>query len=255
LRLAVARLPKIFSFKIAFMIGKRIADQGRPVLSVEQRPTSKTTEEPIYGCDLGFVESFEHLVSESRDIPVKQKKNAPTTVGELLHWSYANLAMAHAAVSSKAPSYGTLHFMIRARLYKGLNEGRMNIGPFADEERLKMVLPQACCYCGSASNLSVDHLIPTKRGGQDSSDNMVWSCRSCNSSKGAQDVLEWFNGKGQFPPLLLLRRYLKLAIEICRSTGQMATPLEVAGEYPFTLNAIPSSYPEPESLRLWIVEI
>lgn len=28
------------------------------------------------------------------------------TVGELLHWSYANLAMAHSAVTAKAEKYG-----------------------------------------------------------------------------------------------------------------------------------------------------
>jgi hypothetical protein len=43
--------------------------------------------------------------------------------------------------------------MIRARLYKGLRGGTMNIGPIADDERLKMILPQACCYCGSNQHL------------------------------------------------------------------------------------------------------
>ncbi len=72
-----------------------------------------------------------------------------TTVGELLHWSYANLAMGHSAVSAKCDKYGRRHFMIRARLYSGLNKHTLSIGPLADDERLKMVLPQACCYCGS----------------------------------------------------------------------------------------------------------
>jgi hypothetical protein len=31
-----------------------------------------------------------------------------TTIGELLHWSYANLAMAHKAVISKDEKYGPL---------------------------------------------------------------------------------------------------------------------------------------------------
>jgi hypothetical protein len=137
-----------------------------------------------------------------------------TTVGELLHWSYANLAMAHSAITAKAEKYGRTQFMIRSRLYAGLNKQTMSIGPLADDERLKMVLPQACCYCGSRDYLSVDHLIPTKRGGANTGDNLVWACRSCNSSKCARDALEWLKEKNQFPPILLLRRYLKLAIEM-----------------------------------------
>ena len=87
------------------------------------------------------------------------------TIGEKLIRSYSNLAMAHSAVSAKLEKYGRVQFMIRSRLYKGLMSKSMNIGPLADDERLKMVLPQACCYCGSRESLSVDHLISTKRGG------------------------------------------------------------------------------------------
>lgn len=178
-----------------------------------------------------------------------------TTVGELLHWSYANLAMAHSAITANAEKYGRTQFMIRSRLYSGLNKQTMSIGPLAEDERLKMVLPQACCYCGSGRFLSVDHLIPTKRGGANTGDNLVWACRSCNSSKCAQDALEWLIERNQFPPILLLRRYLKLAIAMCRERNLMDVPLSEAPELPFSLTAIPTSYPEPSNLRLWVTEL
>ncbi len=178
-----------------------------------------------------------------------------TTVGELLHWSYANLAMAHSAITSKAEKYGRTQFMIRARLYAGLNKQTMSIGPLADDERLKMILPQACCYCGSRMHLSVDHLIPTKRGGANTGDNLVWACRSCNSSKCARDALEWLAERNQFPPILLLRRYLKLAIEMSRERTLMDTPLAAALDLPFALAAIPKAYPPPTQLRLWVVDV
>lgn len=177
-----------------------------------------------------------------------------TTVGELLHWSYANLAMAHAAVTAKAEKYGRGHFMIRSRLYAGLNKKTMSIGPLADDERLKMVLPQSCCYCGSTDHLSVDHLIPTKRGGANAGDNLVWACRSCNSSKCARDALEWLAERNQFPSLLLLRRYLKLAIEMSREMNLTTLPLDAAPDLPFSLSMIPTTYPQPKQLRLWVVE-
>lgn len=177
-----------------------------------------------------------------------------TTIGELLHWSYASLAMAHAAVGTKAEKYGRLHFMVRARLYSGLNKRTMNIGPLAEDERLKMLLPQACCYCGSRDHLSVDHLIPTKRGGANSGDNLVWACRTCNSSKCAGDALQWLADRNQFPALLLLRRYLKLAIEISQARQLMDAPLASAPELPYSLAAIPRAYPAPSQLRLWVVD-
>ncbi len=177
------------------------------------------------------------------------------TVGELLHWSYANLAMAHAAVTANAERYGRIHFMIRARLYAGLNKRTMNIGALVEDERLKMILPQACCYCGSREFLSADHLIPTKRGGANTGDNLVWACRSCNSSKCARDALEWLAERRQFPSLLLLRRYLKLAIEMARDRSLMNTAWIEAPDLPFALAAIPKAYPKPGELRLWVTSV
>ena len=175
-----------------------------------------------------------------------------TTVGELLHWSYDNLAMAHSAITSKAGKYEPRHYMVRSRLYKGLNNQTMNIGPLADDERLKMILPQACCYCGSREYLSVDHLIPTKRGGANTGDNLVWACRGYNSSKCAHDALEWLASRNQFPPILLLRRYLKLAVELSRERYVMSALLISPPDVPFSLAAIPKSYPLPSQLKLWV---
>lgn len=161
--------------------------------------------------------------------------------------------MAHQAIEAKADKYGPVQFMVRSRLYKGLNRQTMNIGPLADDERLKMLLPQSCCYCGSREYLSVDHLIPTKRGGPNIGDNLVWACRSCNSSKCASDALEWLKLRDQFPPILLLRRYLKLAVEMSRERNCMDAPLSAPPDLPFSLTSIPKSYPPPNQLMLWIL--
>lgn len=184
-------------------------------------------------------------------------KWVPTTLGESLHWSYANLAMAHAAVAKGAQQYGRLHYMIRAHLRKGLLAGTMNIGSIAEDEKLKLVLPRSCCYCGVEDALSVDHLIPRGRGGIDAGENMVWSCKSCNSSKGKKDVLVWLNERGRFPPLLLLRRYLKLAHGISAERGLLSTPLEIARglDLPFSVASIPHRYPAPSELVLWVIPL
>ena len=41
-----------------------------------------------------------------------------------------------------------------------------------------------CQYCGSRSNLTVDHVIPKSKGGGSNWDNIVASCAPCNRRKG-----------------------------------------------------------------------
>lgn len=45
-----------------------------------------------------------------------------------------------------------------------------------------------CQYCGSKSNLTVDHIIPRSKGGQNTWENMVACCESCNTKKGNYDL-------------------------------------------------------------------
>lgn len=182
-------------------------------------------------------------------------KREITTIGEYLYWSYANLGMAHAALSHGIEKYDRVHYIIRSRLYKGLCEGTMHIGSLADDERLKLIIPHACSYCGSHEHLAVDHLMPRKLGGNDCGDNMIWACRSCNSSKGASDVLEWLSKKESFPPILLLRRYLKLAIDYCVENKIMAIPIIDVPSLPFSLRCIPHNYPPLPELRLWVIPL
>jgi len=41
-----------------------------------------------------------------------------------------------------------------------------------------------CQYCGSRSNLTVDHVVPKSKGGGSSWENIVASCAPCNRRKG-----------------------------------------------------------------------
>jgi 5-methylcytosine-specific restriction endonuclease McrA len=40
-----------------------------------------------------------------------------------------------------------------------------------------------CQYCGAASHLTVDHVVPRSRGGRSTWDNVVTSCAPCNVRK------------------------------------------------------------------------
>jgi hypothetical protein len=43
-----------------------------------------------------------------------------------------------------------------------------------------------CQYCGATKRLTIDHVIPKSRGGEDTWENMVVACSSCNTQKGSR---------------------------------------------------------------------
>lgn len=176
------------------------------------------------------------------------------TVREHIAWSYGNLARAHAALEAGVSSYRREHHGIRARLYKGLCTGSMKMRSLYDDERLKMVHTQACCYCGSTDSLTVDHMIPRIAGGSDQADNLVWACRSCNSSKRDSDMLEWMTRKRVFPALFVLRRYIKLVAAYCSNNDLLEVDVAVAllMDLPFDLSLLPHRFPALGELRLWV---
>ena len=173
------------------------------------------------------------------------------TLGESLYWSYANLGMAHAALTRQSQNYGQLHYMIRSRLYKGLIEGKMNIGHLMADEKLKLKAERQCSYCYSMDNLSIDHMIPSAKKGSNYAENLILACKTCNSSKGSKDFLVWYSMRDEFPALMLLRRYLKLCIELSRDLAIMEHPLEKTLNLPFDVKAIPHNFPPPNLLKLW----
>ena len=41
-----------------------------------------------------------------------------------------------------------------------------------------------CQYCGSTKSLTLDHVIPTSKGGKHEWNNITTACESCNNRKG-----------------------------------------------------------------------
>jgi hypothetical protein len=176
------------------------------------------------------------------------------TVREHIAWSYANLGRADAALKDKCTKYSRIHHIIRSRLFNGLVNDKMKMRSLYDDERIKMIAPQACYYCGSREKLSVDHLIPKIKGGADESDNLIWACRSCNSSKHGRDMLSWLISKGKFPAILLLRRYIKIVARYCDQRDLMDMNLQDVCDMdlPFDLRLLPYKYPPLPELKLWV---
>lgn len=200
----------------------------------------------------------------------------PRTVRESLYWSYANFAMACVSCKHDEPTYQQTDYIVRNKLYHGLLRGTIRPRSLLIDEREKLATATACCYCGAEGDLTLDHLVSQLKGGSHSADNLVVACRPCNSSKGALDLLEWMAKRGLFPPLYLLRRYLKLAIRYCeehdlmdlvlrertpqaRSSPTLFDNLEAddsterLAACPFALRLLPFDFPDPPELvaRYW----
>ena len=173
-------------------------------------------------------------------------------VRELIYYAYANLAMAHAAVDKKQEKYVMYNFMIRAKLFKGLKDGTMNMRTIFDDERVKLQTGQICNYCGSTEKLALDHIFPQKYGGQDNAENLIFACKTCNSSKGKKDLMEWMAYRGEFLPLMIIRRYLKLTFKYCNENGLLDKKIEdLKGlELPFKIELLPTNFPKPNELKL-----
>ena len=49
-----------------------------------------------------------------------------------------------------------------------------------------------CAYCGQSGKITADHVVPLNRGGLDEALNIVPCCKTCNSSKNANLMEEWY---------------------------------------------------------------
>jgi hypothetical protein len=182
-------------------------------------------------------------------------KQTIETVKEQIFYAYANLAMAHSAVEKKHDKYRTFNYIIRAKLFKGLKDGTMNIRSLFDDEKIKIQTGQICNYCGSPEKLALDHIFPLKYNGKDNADNLILACKTCNSSKGKKDLIEWMIYRKKFLPLMIIRRYLKLTYNYCSEYGLLDNKIEDIKdmELPFKIELLPTSYPRPNELSLNII--
>jgi 5-methylcytosine-specific restriction endonuclease McrA len=51
---------------------------------------------------------------------------------------------------------------------------------------------RTCRYCHHPGG-TIDHIIPTSRGGNHHTDNMVTACEPCNTNKDNHTLTEWIN--------------------------------------------------------------
>ena len=76
-------------------------------------------------------------------------------------------------------------------IYSGYSSGKKRFSNHF-KRALWRASGKVCAYCGEEletfHDMSIDHFIPVCRGRDDSIENLVCSCRWCNSSKSQRDI-------------------------------------------------------------------
>jgi len=83
----------------------------------------------------------------------------------------------------------------RVIAYRGLTKRRARLAQVAyepiDQDMIFAHDSYRCVYCGSAENLTLDHIVPVARGGTHTENNLVTACLHCNISKGMKPLIVW----------------------------------------------------------------
>lgn len=136
------------------------------------------------------------------------------TIREEIFYEYAKLI--------SRSTYGSLQRGFITDRFKNLREGMISISGTTREWEREQELPKNCVYCGSIGDLTTDHLIPRSRGGDDSADNVVLACQSCNTSRGEKGVFEWLGLKEKDKlHRLVAGKYLKQLLTLHEQAGTL----------------------------------
>lgn len=132
--------------------------------------------------------------------------SAVKTIRDLIFWEYAKLISGSAGLGRK-------QFPFIMRKFTELKNGFIKWSDILRED-LKMDSTK-CAYCNNDKELSNDHIVPKRECHFTEIHNIVKSCRSCNSSKGDKDLIEWWGIERRYElPRIVHGKYLKM-LYIC----------------------------------------
>lgn len=139
------------------------------------------------------------------------------TVRDLIFWQYAKIIADSAGIGKR--DYG---FVMNK--FKQLRQGSISWNEIREYIKEREHSDE-CVYCGAKANLTLEHLLPQKHGGPSVERNLVWVCKSCNSSKGARRLYEHFaihagvEAAKYDVPRIAEGKYLKFAYEILKENN------------------------------------
>ncbi len=107
---------------------------------------------------------------------------------DMLHLDGESLVLTNWSKHQNAEALDKIREQTRNKVAR-YRERLQLVGGESYREHSNMVMARdnnRCVYCGSEENLVIDHLIPLLLGGDNEPDNLVASCRKCNSGKAGR---------------------------------------------------------------------
>lgn len=137
------------------------------------------------------------------------------TIRDEIFWQYAKLI-------SKSAGYGNTQRAFQMNRFLDLRDGKIVWSTTVREWLRELEKSNECIYCGSTKGLSTEHILPRNCGGPDIPDNVIRSCKSCNSSKQDKRLYEWIREKNKDKvPRIAEGKYLKLLYRLHEERGTL----------------------------------
>lgn len=171
--------------------GNRICNKCKIEKTVEDFPKNKK-------CKSGRERTCKKCVYKSRENKKdNQKKLARKWYLENRELTLKRQSKYYQENKERLKAYGRQHTKDNPEIYKAAshrrraaikNNGRNDLT--ADQIRWLFDNFQKCIYCGIEDDLTIDHIKPISKGGQNTLDNIVVACMGCNNKKRTRTVSE-----------------------------------------------------------------
>ncbi|KKL64305.1 hypothetical protein LCGC14_2166340 [marine sediment metagenome] len=105
----------------------------------------------------------------------------------------------HEYTEANSYYYRNRRYCRKCRKDSKKKSGRRVLNPAMRNFRLRLIKRRdnkTCRYCGTeTSNGQIDHVEPQSKGGADNPTNLVWSCPTCNQTKGSEEGMTMVDGE------------------------------------------------------------
>lgn len=168
--------------------------------------------------------------------------NDVNTIEKLIFYQYAKIIVKSAKQYNDGKSAKNNDFGLIRVKYNELITGKIKWSDILREDIQFVNSEKVYAYCGSNQNISKDHIVPRTLNITEkcfscdkiqSIHNIIFACKSCNSSKGTQGLYTYYqkiypdNKKFyDFIPSLLEKKYLKTIWHCHNCNGSLKKSLE-----------------------------
>ena len=175
--------------RVDLINGNRICNKCKEEKTLDSFPKNKS-------CKNGRERTCKTCVYKSRqnkEAKANQKRLAKRWYQENRDLSLERQTKRYEENKEKLQAYGRKHAKDNPLIYRASNQRRRaakrnngNNDLTAKQIAELFNKHKNCKYCGAEGNLTIDHVIPISKGGQNTLANIVPACMPCNNSKRAK---------------------------------------------------------------------